>query len=95
MLTFQHVLVILRDSGLWMRVEVLDSKAKTLSMNGATYLVYYTAAPFVYIANLRPKYADYILQVRLITVLILSRTVILIFRDIIIIIIIIIINEGY
>jgi len=46
-----------------MRVEVIDSKTKTLTANGATYIVYYSAAPFVYIANLRPRYADYILQV--------------------------------
>jgi len=46
-----------------MRVEVLDSKTKMLSANGAAYIVYYSAAPFVYIANLQRRYADYILQV--------------------------------
>jgi len=59
----QHVHVVLREEGLWMRVEILDSKTKTLTVNGATYIVYYSAAPYVYIANLRPLYAEYILQV--------------------------------
>ena len=59
----QHIFVLLRDEGLWMRLEVLDTKTKTLTMNGAAYMVYYSGAPFVYIANLRPRYADYILQV--------------------------------
>jgi len=49
-----------------MRLEVLDSKTKTLTVNGAAYIVYYSGAPFVYVANLRPRYADYILQVCLI-----------------------------
>jgi len=46
-----------------MRLEVIDIKTKSLTLNGATYIVYYTASPFLYIANLRPHYADYILQV--------------------------------
>jgi len=63
MVTVQHIFVLLHDEGMWMRLEVLDSKTKTLTLNGAAYIVYYSAAPFVYIANLRPHYANYILQV--------------------------------
>ena len=50
-----------------MRVEIIDSKTKTLTVNGATYIVYYSAAPYVYIANLRPRCAEYILQVCLLS----------------------------
>jgi len=63
MTCLQHVHIIMHDEGLWMRVEVLDSKTKTLTANGAAYIVVYSAAPYVFIANLRPLHADYILQV--------------------------------
>ena len=46
-----------------MRVEVLDSETKTLTARRATYIVYYTGCPFAFIANLRHRSADYILQV--------------------------------
>jgi len=59
----QHIFVLLHDEGMWIRLEVIDIKTKSLTLNGATYIVYYTASPFLYIANLRPHYADYILQV--------------------------------
>jgi len=59
----QHVHLVLREDAFWIRVEILDSKTKTLTVNGAAYVVFYSASPNVYIANLRPRHADYILHV--------------------------------